>query len=196
VDLGKLGDNQDDVIAFRSDFKVFSDLLYALSQVGKPTISAVQGYALAGGCGLAAACDLTIAAENARFGLSEITVGFWPMIITAPVFRAVGMKNGLELCYTGKRIDAREARRIGMVNRVVSNESFEKEVMDLARELASKNPVAMRMGREAYYLTRDMEYGNALKYLSEVVVTLASSEGCKEGIAAFLEKRKPEWKGR
>ncbi|MDY7038839.1 MAG: enoyl-CoA hydratase/isomerase family protein [Thermodesulfobacteriota bacterium] len=196
ADLSMLKENRDDMVGFRSGFKIFAELLYSLTEVGKPTIAAVQGYALAGGCGIAAACDLTIAAEKAKFGLTEINVGFWAMVITAPIFRAVGMKNGLELCYTGKIIDAEEAKRIGMVNRVVPNESLEQEVMRLAKDLASKNPVAMRLGREAYYTTRDMEYGKALKYLSELVIILASTEGCKEGIAAFLEKREPEWEGK
>lgn len=196
ADLGKISEKSSSIIEMRSHLSKYADLVLALTDAGKPTIAAVQGYALAGGCGLAVTCDLTIASEKAKFGIPEITVGLWGMIITAPIFRAVGMKKGLELLYTGKHIDANEAEKIGMVNRVVPHESLEKEVMDLAAELASRSPLAMSMGRESYYTSRDMEYTKAIKYLREMVPVLASSEDCQEGIAAFMEKRKPQWKGR
>lgn len=198
ADLGKLGEEgrESGIIQLRSFMAKFPSVLKGLIDAGKPTISMVQGYALAGGCGLAVACDLTIAGKKAKFGIPEINVGFWGMMIMAPIFQAVGMKNGLELCYTGKHIDAYEAERIGMVNKIVPNEDLQKETVRLARELSLKSPVAMRLGRDAYYATREMGYDSALKYLNEAVVILASSEDCKEGISAFNEKRSPVWKGR
>lgn len=196
ADLGKVSEKSGNIIEARVHLGKYADVILALVDVGKPTIAAVQGYALAGGCGLAVACDLTIASERAKFGVPEVNVGLWGMIITAPIFRAVGMKKGLELFYTGKHIDAYEAEKIGMVNRVVPPESLADEVMDLARELAAKSPLAMRMGREAYYTARDMEYTKAIKYLREMATPLSCSEDCREGIAAFKEKRKPQWKGR
>ena len=197
ADLGKLGERSSaNIIELRSYLGKYAILLRTFVEVGKPIIAAVQGYALAGGCGLAVACDLTVASEKAIFGVPEINIGFWEMMITAPVFRAIGMKKGLELFYTGKQIDAFEAERIGMVNKVVPQDSFENAVMNLAKELASKSPIAMSMGREAFYTTRDMEYGKAVKYLSEMVPILASTDDLREGISAFREKRKPKWKGR
>jgi len=198
ADLDELLKKKDEanIMELRSFLQHFVNVIRALNDIGKPTIASVQGYALAGGCGLAVACDLTIAGEKARFGVPEINVGFWGMIITAPIFRAVGMKSGLEMLYTGRQIDAHEARRIGLVNRVVPNEDLENEVMGLARELASKSPIAMKLGRDAFLTTRDMEYTKALKYLSEIVVLLASTDDMREGISAFREKRDPQWKGK
>lgn len=196
ADLGGVGEKSGSVIEMRAHLSKYAGLITALAEVGKPTIAAVQGYALAGGCGLAAACDLTIASEKARFGVPEINVGLWGMIITAPIFRAVGMKKGLELFYTGKHIDAYEAEKIGLVNKVAPHDSLLEETMSMAGELASKSPLAMAMGREAYYTSRDMEYFKAVRYLREMVTPLACSEDCREGIAAFKEKRKPRWQGR
>gem|GEM_PF-35420 len=196
ADLGGVGEKSGSVIEMRVHLSRYADLITALADVGKPTIAAVQGYALAGGCGLAAACDLTVASEKARFGVPEVNVGLWGMIITAPIFRAVGMKKGLELFYTGKHIDSHEAEKIGLVNKVSAHGSLIEETMILAGELASKSPLAMALGREAYYTSRDMEYFKSVKYLREMVTPLACSEDCREGIAAFKEKRKPRWQGR
>jgi len=197
ADLSMLGEMQaGSIIKLREYLKEYGKLMNALANAGKPTIAAVQGYALAGGCGLAVACDLTFASEKAHFGIPEINVGFWGMMITAPIFKAVGMKKGLELFYTGRHIDAVEAEQIGMVNRVFPHADLFPEVMKFAAGLAKKSPVAIKMGREAFYESRDMEYDKALSYLSEMVTILASSDDCAEGVAAFKEKRKPVWQGK
>src|SRR5438270_8717561 len=123
-----------------------ADLFLEMTELGKPTIARVNGHALAGGFGLVAACDLAIASNAAQFGMPEVNVGVWPMMIMAIVFRNVPRKAGMELMLTGKRIDAAEAARIGLINRHVPPDQLDVEVDTLATELAKKSPIGMRLG--------------------------------------------------
>jgi len=167
-----------------------------IAGLSKPVIAAVHGAAVANGCGLAAACDLTIASEDARFGLTAINVGLFCFGPSAPLSRCLGKKKSLELLLTGEIIDAREAERIGLVNRVVPNEKLDESAMELARLLASKSPIALQMGRTSFYRMSDMSYDEAIAYLGEVFTTLCTTEDAKEGVSAFKEKREPQWKER
>lgn len=195
-DLEKMRQNADNgIMAIRQFTSKYAETISTFAEVGKPVIAAVHGYALAGGCGIAAASDLTIVAENAVFGFPEINVGWWPGIVTAPLIRLIGMKRAMELFYTGRHIDAQEALGIGLVNRVVPTAELDQEVEKLAQTIASRNPVAIKLGRESLYTVQDMEYFNSIKYLREIVTILANSHDTVEGISSFLEKRKPEWKG-
>jgi enoyl-CoA hydratase/carnithine racemase len=180
----------------RQQFGGIAVVFELMATMRKPVIGAVRGFALAGGCGLAAACDLVVAAEDAVFATPEIQLGLFPMMIMAPIFRTVGAKRGLELIFTGGRVDAREAERWGLVNRVVPPEALEAEALALARDLAAKSSAVLQLGKEAYYHMRDLTYLQALPYLREMIAVAASTEDAAEGVAAFLEKRKPVWKGR
>ena len=164
--------------------------------LGKPTVARVRGYALAGGFGLALACDFVIAADDAQFGTPEINVGLWPYMITVPLLRSMPPKKVLELMTTGRRVDATEAERIGFVNRVVSVDELDGAVADLAANLASKSPLIMRWGRDSFYRVLDMNAEDALAYLQTMLTITSYSEDTAEGVAAFAEKRDPEWKGR
>ena len=123
-----------------------ADLFRDLYALGKPTIARVQGYALAGGFGLALACDLVIAADDASFGTPEIDLGLWPHMITVPLLRAMPPKRALELMLTGRRVDAAEAERIGFVTRVVPVDELDAAVDELAAELAGRSPLALQPG--------------------------------------------------
>jgi enoyl-CoA hydratase/carnithine racemase len=171
---------------------LFRDL-YAL---GKPTIARVQGYALAGGFGLALACDLVVAADDAVFGAPEIDVGLWPHLITVPMVRSMPPKVALELMLTGRRVDAAEAERIGFVTRVVPVAELDRAVDDLASTLSAKSPAAMKLGRDAFYGVWDQDVDTALRLLHPLLTVTASTEDAAEGIAAFTEKRTPRWQGR
>lgn len=173
-----------------------ADLFLEMTELGKPTIARVNGHALAGGVGLVAACDLAIASEAAGFGMPEVNVGVWPMMIMAIVFRNVPRKAGMELMLTGKRIDAAEAARIGLINRVVTAERLDAEVDALAGELALKSPIGMRLGLEAFYRMQDMSFPSAIAYLQDQLALLGLSEDLKEGVTAFFEKREPKFTGR
>ena len=166
--------------------------------LGKPTIARVQGWAMAGGFGLALACDLVVASERARFGAPEINVGLWPFMITVPLVRSMPPKKALELMLTGRRVDAAEAERIGFVTRVVAHHELDSAVEELATALASKPPAAMKLGRDSFYRTWDMETssGAALDHLHAMLTLTNLTEDAKEGMAAFLEKRPPKWRGR
>jgi enoyl-CoA hydratase/carnithine racemase len=173
-----------------------SELFLDMTQLGKPTIARVNGHALAGGLGLAVACDLGIASQDAQLGIPEVNVGLWPMMIMASVFRNVPRKAAMELILTGRRISAEEAARLGVINSAVPAEQLDSEVDALAQELARKSPLGMRLGLEAFYRMQDMSYPAALAYLEDQLALLGLSQDLKEGVSAFFEKREPRFTGR
>jgi enoyl-CoA hydratase len=171
-------------------------LFRELWDLGKPTVARVRGYALAGGFGLALACDFVIATGDAQFGTPEVDVGLWPYMVTVPMLRSMPPKKALELMLTGRRVDAEEAERIGFVNRVVPVEELDSAVDDLCATLAAKSPVVVRWGRRSFYRVLDMAADEALDYLWPMLSVTTATEDAAEGIAAFQEKRPPEWRGR
>jgi enoyl-CoA hydratase/carnithine racemase len=172
------------------------ELFTAMHDLGKPLIAMVNGHALAGGLGLMVACDLVIASEAAQFGTTEIAVGLWPMMITAELARSVGRKQVLEMMLTGKKLSAAEAVACGLVNRAVPADQLEAATFDLANEIAARSPAAIRLGLRAFYRSQDMEHEPQLRYLQGELGRVLALEDAKEGIAAFLQKRAPVWKGK
>ena len=174
----------------------FAELLRAIKDLRKPLLARVNGHALGGGLGLACACDIVIAAEDCRLGTPEINVGLFPYIIMASLLRSASApKRLLEMMLTGERLDAREAREIGLVNHVVPREQLDAKVDEVVGKVASKSPAILRLGRRAFYTARDMEYEKALEYLASVLTINTMAEDVAEGVAAFLEKREPQWRG-
>jgi enoyl-CoA hydratase/carnithine racemase len=195
ADLGGIGENpsEADVHDGRGQLARLFRLMW---EMGKPTIARVRGYALAGGFGLAMACDFVVAADDAQFGTPEVDRGLWPYMITVPLLRSMPPKKVLELMLTGRRVDAVEAERIGFVTSVVAVDELDSAVDELAGVLASKSPLIVRWGRESFYRVLDMTADDALAYLHPMLSITTHTEDTAEGIAAFLEKRPPEWKGR
>lgn len=173
-----------------------AELFRDLYGLGKPVIARVRGYALAGGFGLALACDLVVAADDAVFGAPEVDVGLWPHMITVPLIRSMPPKVALELMMTGRRVDAAEAARIGFVTHVASVDGLDAAVGELADTLAAKSPAALRLGRDAFYAVWDQDVDASLRLLHPLLGLTASTEDAAEGIAAFREKRAPRWTGR
>jgi len=173
-----------------------ASLFRELWELGKPTIARVRGFALAGGMGLALACDLVVAADDAQFGTPEIDVGLWPYMITIPLTRSMPPKKALELMMTGRRVSAEEADRIGFVTRVVPVDQLDVAVDELAASLAGKSPAIMRMGRDSFYAVWDQSATEALRFLHPLLTITTGTEDSAEGITAFLEKRAPRWTGR
>ena len=173
-----------------------AELFRDLYGLGKPTIARVRGFALAGGFGLALACDLVVAADDAVFGTPEIELGLWPHMITVPLIRAMAPKRALELMLTGRRVGADEAERLGFVTRVVPVVELDAAVDELAAALASRSPVALRLGRDAFYAVWDQAVDVSLRLLHPMLSVTASTDDATEGIAAFTERRAPRWTGR
>ena len=174
----------------------FPRLFRLIGELGKPTICAANGHVLAGALGIALACDLIVAREGVRFGTPEINVGLFPFMIMALIYRNVPRKKTNELLLLGEQISAEEAERIGIVNKVVPAGEFEEAVQDWARQLASKSPVMMRLGKDAMFRQLDMPFEEALDFLRSQLTIAFSTEDIQEGVRAFFEKREASWKGR
>ena len=137
-----------------------------------------------------------VAGDDAVFGLPEIKVGLLPLIVMAPILRAVGRKRGLLIILSGEPVSAREAYEMGLVSRLVPRAELEVAVSTLARTLAGYSPTALGLAKEAAAMVADMEYGAALRYFRELITLVALSDDAREGIAAFFEKRPPRFTGR
>lgn len=190
-DLGDFG--APSVLRGKQNLQGYADLCLVFNRITTPSIAMISGYALAGGCGLAMLPTFGIATDDSVFGVPEIKVGVWPMMVMAILFRTVGRKKGLELICTGEQIDAREALRIGMINKVTYHDSLLAEVMELAEQLKSLSSSLMSLGLEAFNYIGDLEYTKAIAYLRNMVVLLSETSDSKEGRNAFMEKRKPVW---
>jgi len=169
----------------------------AIANLGKPVIAAINGYALGGGCELAMACTLRIAADTAKIGQPEITLGLLPGYAgTQRLPRLVGKGKAMEMILTGALVGADEAQRIGLVNRVVSPPLLMVEARKLADQLARSAPIAMRYIIDAVNTGVEMPFAEACRYEATLFGLIASTDDMREGTTAFLEKRKPEFKGR
>jgi enoyl-CoA hydratase/carnithine racemase len=175
----------------------FPRLFRLFGELGKPSICAANGHALAGGMGLALACDLIVARESARFGAPEINVGVFPFMLMALLYRNIPRKQVNELMLLGEQVSASEAKALGFVNRVVADdEDFATTIDDWANRLAAKSPILMRLGKDAVRRQEDMGYDDALDYLQSQLTLVLATHDAKEGVQAFLEKRTPVWAGR
>ncbi len=174
----------------------FPRLFTLIGELGKPVICAAGGHVLAGALGLVLACDLVIAGERATFGTPEINVGLFPFMIAALIARNVGRKPMTELLLLGERIDAAEALRVGIVNRVEAPEAFDGAVAEWAAKLAAKSPLLLKLGKDALFAQQDMALRDALAHAQAQLVLGQTSQDAHEGITAFLERREPQWKGR
>jgi enoyl-CoA hydratase len=176
--------------------RAYAGLLVDLARLGKPVVAAVNGAVMGGGMGLLAACDLAISADDALFGLPEADLGIFPYMALAPLSRCIGRRAALELSFTTRKIDAAEALSMGLLNRVVPRGELAAACGKLLEALCEKSPVALRLGRRAFYATQDLPYEDQLESLCAQLSLNAHAEDAAEGLSAVLEKRKPDFKGR
>ena len=183
-------------VAQHRDRALFADVLTGLRRLPKPVVGRVNGHALAGGFGLALACDLLGAADHATFGTTEVRVGMWPYMITTVITDHLGPKRTLELMLTGRRLTAAEAWEWGLLNRVVPAADLDDAVAGLTGELLDLSPVVLSLGKESFATAADMRRDEALAYLASQLSLHLQTDDVVEGISAFLEKRPPRWQGR
>jgi enoyl-CoA hydratase/carnithine racemase len=170
-------------------------VMLTINRLPQPAIARVHGIATAAGCQLVAACDLAVASDNARFATSGINVGLFCSTPGVALSRNLGRKQALELLLTGDFIDAPTALRQGLINRVTPLDQLDATVWQLADSICSKSPLAIAMGKELFYRQLEMGLEEAYACASQAMACNMNSEDAREGIDAFIAKRKPEWKG-
>jgi enoyl-CoA hydratase/carnithine racemase len=170
------------------------EVVLAMADCPLPVVASVQGLCLAGGVAIALGCDVVLAAEAAAFGLPEVDLGIWPFMVSALLGRHVSPKRAMEMMLSGRRVPAGEALEMGLVSRVVEDLPAETEALVAA--LAAKPPVAVRLGKAAFRAAMESSLPAGLDAMQAQLSLLNSTEDASEGITAFLEKRKPQWKGR
>jgi enoyl-CoA hydratase/carnithine racemase len=170
-----------------------AEIMLQIVRLPVPVVAQVHGIATAAGCQLVATCDLAIAGESARFATPGVDIGLFCTTPMVALTRSIQPKHALALLFTGQQIDAREAARIGLVNRVVPSAELDAEVNALARTLEQKSRAVLMRGKRAFYDQRDLDLERAYAAACEVMTADALAADAKEGIGAFLEKRKPRW---
>ncbi len=176
--------------------KQMEEMSLTIAEMGTPVIASVQDIAVANGAGVVASADLAVAAEGARFGATAVNIGLFCMGPAVALSRNLGRKKTMELLLTGDMIDAEEAYRCGLVNKVVAKDALAEETLGLARKIAGKSPLAVQLGKKSFYKMADLEYSKAFEMVNNHFAMLCSTEDAHEGVDAFLNKRKPEWKMR
>lgn len=185
----------DDPVGLHRQRGDLADLFRLMTRGGKPTVARVNGHALAGGFGLAAACDITICVDDAKLGTTEVNVGLWPMMISAVLVRVMPRKAVLEMMLTGRTIDPVEAIRLGAVSRVVSRDDLDAAVDETVDALLSLSPTTHMLGKDSFNAMADVSFDTALDRLQGGLTEIALSGDAREGIKAFIEKREPDWSG-
>jgi methylglutaconyl-CoA hydratase len=170
-----------------------AELMHQIYMLSKPTIARINGVTIGGGNGLFSACDIAIASERAKFGLSEVKIGLVPAAISPYVIRRIGESAAHEYFLTGERFDARRALEIRLVNKVVPPEELDEKVDEVIRLLLSSGPEAIARCKELLHKVPSLTLDEAKAYTAEMIARLRVSQEGQEGMAAFLEKRKPKW---
>jgi methylglutaconyl-CoA hydratase len=177
-----------------ADSNHLKELFLQIYQLKKVVVAQVQGHALAGGCGLATVCDFVLAVPEAKFGYTEVKIGFIPAIVLVFLIRKIGEQRAKQLLLSGEMVQDNEAIRMGLANRIVSKDKLETTVLDFVQQLIKNNSAqSMQLTKQMISEVQSMSLSQALDYAAEMNAKARASEDCKNGIAAFLEKREIKW---
>ena len=179
---------------FQKLFDHCSTLMQLIVNLPQPVIAEVDGIATAAGCQLVATCDLAIASTESKFATPGVNIGLFCSTPMVALSRNVQKKNAMEMLLTGDFINAEKAKEIGLINNVVEKENLSKEVNKLAEKIASKSSMTVSIGKKAFYAQAEMDLLEAYKHTSKIMSDNLLKDDAKEGIDAFIEKRKPDWK--
>ncbi len=183
----------DDPIGLHRGRGDIANLFRMMMRGGKPTVARVNGHALAGGFGLAVACDVTICVDDAKLGTTEVKVGLWPMMISAVLSRVMPRKAALELMLTGRVITPEEAQRLGAVSRVVPRSQLDEAVDEVVGALVNLSPTTLMLGKDSFNAMADSDLDTAFDRLQGGLTEIAMTDDAREGVTAFIEKRDPQW---
>ena len=178
---------------YQATFRRSSQIMQAIVHLPQPVIAKVHGVATAAGCQLVASCDLAVAADEVRFATPGVNIGLFCSTPMVALGRNVSRKRAMEMLLTGEAIDAATAADFGLINRAVPPSELDREVMELAAKIAAKSSLTVAMGKGAFYRQLDLDLGRAYDYAAEVMARNMLARDAQEGLAAFLEKREPEW---
>lgn len=177
-------------------FDQCSRMMTLIHKVPQVVIAQVHGVATAAGCQLVATCDLAVADKTARFGTPGVRIGLFCTTPMVALSRTVGRKHAMEMLMTGRLISAEEAERFGLVNRIVPEAELETATRDMAQTIAEASPMVLRIGKQAFYNQIEQDEPRAYEYANSVITLNLMAQDAQEGITAFLDERKPAWKGR
>ncbi len=186
----------DDPLATHRDRSRLAELFRLMRRSDQPVVARVNGHALAGGFGLMLACDMAIGVDHASFGAPEVTVGLFPMMITTVIQRSLPPKVALDLMMSGRRLSADEALKIGALSQVVPAPMLDESVDELVDGLMAKSKAVLAMGKHSFYAVQDLSFDAALDHLAVGLTSVAMTDDAREGLAAFVGKRTPDFKGR
>lgn len=192
-DLKEMGGR--DLAAYRHLFDVCTELMATVQSIPQPVIARVHGMATAAGCQLVASCDLAIASEEARFATPGVKIGLFCTTPMVALTRAIGRKRAMEMLLTGTPIDAATAAEWGLVNRVVPAEQLDAALHALAEQIAAASSLTVQIGKQAFYTQIDLDQPKAYAHAKEIMSMNALAADAQEGMCAFVQKRRPVWKG-
>ena len=190
----KRSENDKGVNYYKKLFQMCSELMISINKHSKPVIAMINGIATAAGCQLISSCDLAYSSENSQFATPGVNIGLFCSTPMVPLSRTVGKKQAMEMLLTGDLIDAKKALSIGLINNVFEIEKLEENVLKIANKIASKSSATIKIGKDAFYKQKDMSLKEAYDYTSKIMTENMLHKDSEEGIAAFLEKRSPNWK--